>query len=156
MLKERNIAVDRNGTTSFTSSSDVTDVTGFYQPEVRIYFLNMYSIHARRLICNVSTIVHHIILGWGGEGRGMSHAHNMVALTLLTPCLYPNTLFFIYTGCFECKQRLKILCLRLCVDYSWMVSWSMVDWRCFSRCNTRMLWHLTWTINEPNNKYTTG
>ena len=54
MLEQRNITVDKNGSTTFSSLSNVSDIPGFYQQEVRIYFLNMYSIHARRFLCAVS------------------------------------------------------------------------------------------------------
>ena len=57
MLQERNISIDMNGRNSFVASENIRDIKGFYQPDVRIYFLNMYSIHARRLLCKVSTFV---------------------------------------------------------------------------------------------------
>lgn len=54
MLEEEDITIDTNGNTSFSSSMDITNATGYYEPEIRIYFLNMYSLHARRFLCSVS------------------------------------------------------------------------------------------------------
>lgn len=66
MLEERNITIDTSGNTSFPTDRNVTNMTGYYGPETRIYFLNMYSIHARRLLCTVSINIEislYILLG---------------------------------------------------------------------------------------------
>ena len=55
MLESENITVVMNGTTLFSSDENVTNKTDLYEPEVRIYFLNMYSLHARRILCAVSS-----------------------------------------------------------------------------------------------------
>jgi len=48
-----NKTVITEGTTTFKSSQNISSDENLYVPEVRIYFLNMYSVHARRLLCNV-------------------------------------------------------------------------------------------------------
>lgn len=55
MLEDVNITVVENGTISFSSSTNFEEVTDFFEPELRIYFLNMYSNHARRILCAVSS-----------------------------------------------------------------------------------------------------
>lgn len=56
-LQEGNISVNSDGINSFPSSSNISNTPGFYQPEIRVYILNMHSNHARRLICTVSRVI---------------------------------------------------------------------------------------------------
>ena len=49
-----NITVVTDGITTFQSSDNVYHMAELFQPEVRIYFLNMYPRHARRIMCRVS------------------------------------------------------------------------------------------------------
>jgi hypothetical protein len=56
MLGDENISVVATGTNLFESSTNLMNATDIFQPEVRIYFLNMYSNHARRVLCAVSIL----------------------------------------------------------------------------------------------------
>ena len=49
-----NITVVTEGITLFQSSDNVYHMAELFIPEVRIYFLNMYPRHARRIMCRVS------------------------------------------------------------------------------------------------------
>lgn len=49
-----NITVVTEGITVFQSSDNVYHMDELFVPEVRIYFLNMYPHHARRIMCRVS------------------------------------------------------------------------------------------------------
>lgn len=54
-MADNNIIIDANGTTLFKTNSNVTaSGNNLFSPEVRIYFLNMYPYHARRVLCAVS------------------------------------------------------------------------------------------------------
>ena len=54
-LTAANITVDMSGTTMFLTQSNVSNLTEseLFPEEVRIYFLNMYPTHARRIMCRV-------------------------------------------------------------------------------------------------------
>ena len=49
-----NITVVTEGITTFQSSDNVYHMAELFEPEVRIYVLNMYPHHARRIMCKVS------------------------------------------------------------------------------------------------------
>ncbi len=49
-----NLTVVTEGITMFQSSDNVYHMAELFVPEVRIYFLNMYPRHARRIMCRVS------------------------------------------------------------------------------------------------------
>ena len=49
-----NITIVTEGITTFQSSGNVYDMAELFEPEVRIYVLNMYPRHARRIMCKVS------------------------------------------------------------------------------------------------------
>lgn len=59
VLEEADITVD---TYSFASSTNFTSVEELFSPEIRIYFLNMYSDHARRVLCAVSHLIERLYL----------------------------------------------------------------------------------------------
>lgn len=63
MLEEENITIVMDGTNSFASSTNLVNVTDIFPPEVRIYFLNMYSSHARRILCAVSVACWIVFIG---------------------------------------------------------------------------------------------
>ena len=54
VLEEADITVNQNGTTRFTSDENLLNKTDLFQPEIRVYLLNMYSNHAREVLCAVS------------------------------------------------------------------------------------------------------
>ena len=49
-----NITVVTAGIITFRSSDNIYHMAELFEPEVRIYFLNMYPRHARRIMCRVS------------------------------------------------------------------------------------------------------
>ena len=51
---DSNITVIREGVTTFQTGDNVYTMAELFEPEVRIYVLNMYPRHARRIICRVS------------------------------------------------------------------------------------------------------
>ena len=50
-----NVTVATGGTTVFSSQSNVFNLTEseLFPEEIRVYFLNMYPTHARRIMCRV-------------------------------------------------------------------------------------------------------
>ena len=56
-----NITVVTEGITLFQSSDNVYHMAELFIPEVRIYFLNMYPRHARRIMCRVSWVSESIL-----------------------------------------------------------------------------------------------
>ena len=52
-LENSSIVVNRNGTTRFSLKDNLMERSDLFQPEIRIYFLNMYPKHARRILCMV-------------------------------------------------------------------------------------------------------
>lgn len=74
-LVEQNITIVSNGTTSFASSTNIKNDSSIFEPEVRIYFLNMYSNHARRVLCAVS-------IGKAGLGRLIDQIISLQAANL--------------------------------------------------------------------------
>lgn len=55
MLTAINITVDTNGTTVFFTRSNVSELSEseLFSEEIRVYVLNMYPTHARRIMCKV-------------------------------------------------------------------------------------------------------
>jgi len=53
-LRNAGIMVDMNGTTIFRIGDNVATKENLFSSEIRVYILNMYSIHARRVMCAVS------------------------------------------------------------------------------------------------------
>lgn len=53
-LSANNIAVVTEGVSSFRDKDNVATMDGLFVPEVRVYMLNMYPRHARRVLCAVS------------------------------------------------------------------------------------------------------
>jgi len=50
-LSNASILVDMNGTTIFRTDENVAAKSNLFRPEIRVYLLNMYSTHARRIMC---------------------------------------------------------------------------------------------------------
>ena len=70
------VEIVTTGTTAFSTESNVFDLaeSELFPDEVRVYFLNMYPVHARRIMCRVR----------GRQARTHTHTHTH-SLTMYNP-----------------------------------------------------------------------
>ena len=91
------VEIVTTGTTAFSTESNVFDLaeSELFPDEVRVYFLNMYPVHARRIMCRVR----------GRQARTHTHAHThthththtLTHHVCTTSCLINDT--HSYIGC---------------------------------------------------------